>query len=67
MVIRGFTACRFFQRYHESLGNVTPADVHTGHDREIWDQRERIKRQTLALRRKQNRQLVAAGERKEES
>ncbi len=38
-------------RYHESLNNVTPADVFSGHQQEILSRRERIKRQTLSERR----------------
>jgi len=41
-------------RYHESLNNVTPADVYFGRNREILTKRDQIKRKTLALRRKQN-------------
>ena len=41
-------------RYHESLNNVTPADVYFGRHREILTKRDQIKRKTLALRRKQN-------------
>ena len=41
-------------RYHESLRNVTPADMYDGRQREILTQRERIKRETLARRRKEN-------------
>ncbi len=41
-------------RYHESLNNVTPADVYFGQNREILTKRDQIKRKTLALRRKQN-------------
>ena len=41
-------------RYHESLNNVTPADVYFGRNRQILTKRDQIKRKTLALRRKQN-------------
>jgi putative transposase len=41
------------QRYHESLDNVTPADVYFGRQQLILTQRQLIKQQTLALRRKQ--------------
>ena len=41
-------------RYHESLNNVTPADVYFGRNREILTKRDQIKRKILALRRKQN-------------
>jgi len=42
------------ERYHESLGNLTPADMYDGRQREILTQRERIKRETLRRRRKEN-------------
>jgi len=47
------------QRYHESLGNVTPADAYFGRAADIIEQRERIKRQTVELRRLQHRKLAA--------
>lgn len=47
------------QRYHESLNNVTPADVYFGRDNEILKHRERIKQQTIQHRRLQYRKLVA--------
>ena len=44
------------ERYHESLNNLTPADVFYGRGAEIMEQREMIKRKmikrnTLAMRR----------------
>jgi putative transposase len=38
-------------RSHESLGNLTPADVYFGRGQTILIERERIKRQTIASRR----------------
>ena len=40
------------ERYHESLDNLTPADVFYGRGQAILDQREKIKLNTLSLRRK---------------
>ena len=33
--------------YHESLGNLTPADVYLGRAEQIMRQREEIKRKTM--------------------
>ena len=41
-------------RYHESLNNVTPADVFFGRHHDILSRRERIKQRTLAQRRIEN-------------
>ena len=46
------------QRYHEALDNVTPADVYFGRDKEVLKKRNKLKEQTLALRRQQHLQSV---------
>ena len=46
-------------RYHESLDNLTPADVYLGRAEAVLLERERIKRQTIVNRRLQH-QLHAA-------
>ena len=47
------------QRYHESLNNVTPSDVYFERNKEILQQRERIKQNTLKERRLQHRKQTA--------
>jgi putative transposase len=47
------------RRYHESIDNLTPADVYFGRGLTILAERERIKQQTIANRRLQH-QLRAA-------
>ncbi len=42
------------RRYHESLGNLTPADVYFGRGQTILLERERIKRKTFEARRLQH-------------
>ena len=42
-------------RYHESLKNLTPADVYFGRAEKIINLRERIKRKTIQKRRLQNK------------
>ena len=44
------------QRYHESLNNLTPADVYFGREKEVLSKREQIKEHTLRQRRLQNMQ-----------
>lgn len=48
-----------YHRYHESIDNLTPADVYFGRGPTILAQRERIKRQTIAHRRLQHRLQAA--------
>ncbi len=50
--LKDFVGYYNHERYHESLINLTPADVFYGRGQEILDQREKIKRATLAMRRK---------------
>ena len=47
------------QRYHESLDNLTPADVYSGRAKEVLTKRDHIKKQTLQQRRLQNLQPSA--------
>ena len=47
------------RRYHESLKNLTPADVYSGRGETILLQRERIKQKTIEQRRLQHRKLAA--------
>jgi transposase InsO family protein len=47
------------QRYHESLNNVTPADVYFGRDKAIIRERNRIKKQTIQNRRLQHQKRAA--------
>ena len=47
------------QRFHESLNNVTPADVYFGRAQAILNKRERIKHKTLETRRLQHRKFAA--------
>lgn len=47
------------QRYHESLDNVTPADVYHGRATHILEQRQQIKKETIQKRREIYRKAVA--------
>jgi len=42
------------RRYHESLDNITPADVYFGRGARILERRRKIKRQTIEHRRRQH-------------
>src|SRR4051812_26508825 len=48
---RAFVAHYNHLRYHESIDNLTPADVYFGRGRTILLERERIKRKTIQHRR----------------
>jgi transposase InsO family protein len=51
--IANFVAYYNSQRYHESLNNLTPADVYFGRDQLILSRRKEIKQQTIRQRRQQ--------------
>lgn len=60
--IRSFVEQYNHHRYHESLNNLTPADVYFGRAKEVLNRREKIKRDTLAARRFMAQQTrLAAG------
>ncbi len=57
--IEAFVTHYNHQRYHESLSNLTSADVYFGRGQTILLQRERIKRKTLQTRRLQHSKSAA--------
>jgi len=57
--IETFIAHYNHRRYHESLSNLTPADVYFGRGQTILIKREKIKRQTIEHRRLQHRKSAA--------
>jgi putative transposase len=57
--IEAFVADYNHRRYHESIDNLTPADVYFGRGQTILLQRERIKRQTITQRRLQHQRQAA--------
>jgi len=40
------------ERYHESIGNVTPSDMYFGRAKEVKTRREKIKHKTLRERKR---------------
>lgn len=46
------------ERYHESLDNVTPADVYEGRRNDVLDRRAVVKIKTLTRRKIHNLQLA---------
>jgi transposase InsO family protein len=57
--VDAFVAYYNHRRYHESLRNLTPADVYFGRGQTILLEREKIKRQTIEHRRLQHRKSAA--------
>jgi putative transposase len=54
-----FVAFYNTRRYHESLRNLTPADIYFGRGPTILTRRQKIKRKTIELRRRLHQQAVA--------
>jgi putative transposase len=57
--IEAFVEYYNYQRYHESLDNVTPADVYTGRAVRILEERDRIKERTMKLRKRNYKKAIA--------
>jgi putative transposase len=55
-----FVAYYNTRRYHESLSNLTPADIYCGRGQTILTRRQKIKLKTIALRRRLHRQAAAS-------
>jgi hypothetical protein len=51
--LRDFVAYYNNERYHESLENVTPADVYFGRQYAVLTKRDKIKRLTMQKRKKE--------------
>ena len=51
--LREFVAYDNYGRYHEAIGNVTPADVKFGRRIEVLTERSKIKRRTMERRKKE--------------
>ena len=51
--LRDFVAYYNDERYHESLDNVTPADVYFGRQHAVLTERSKIKRITMQRRKKE--------------
>ena len=60
VVLEGTTIRSANCRYHESLDNLTPADVYFGRGQAILERREKIKRKTIEQRRRLHQQAIAA-------
>lgn len=46
------------ERYHESIGNVTPADMYYDRAKEVLSRRHKIRKRTLKERKRLHRQQL---------
>ncbi len=60
LALRDFVDYYNHERYHESLKNVTPADVYFGRQHQVLSKRGRIKRSTMKERKRLYRANKAA-------
>ena len=52
--MEGFVRYYNYERYHEALGNITPADMYHGRQGAILATRQEVKQKSLAERRLAN-------------
>ena len=52
--MEGFVRYYNYERYHEALGNITPADMYHGRQDAILATRQEVKQKSLAERRLAN-------------
>ena len=55
--IKSFVEYYNYQRYHEALDNVSPADVYFGRKGDIIARRKEVRNKTLQARKEYNRRL----------
>ena len=58
--LRDFVADYNNERYHEALGNATPADAYFGRKHAVVSEREKIKKRTMRMRKKEYLTAMAA-------
>jgi hypothetical protein len=58
--VAGFVDSYSHRRYHEALGNVTPADVYCGRREAILTRRKEVKRRTIEARRRFNQRRASS-------
>ncbi len=58
--VGGFVDFYNHHRYHEALGNVTPADVYYGRREEILARRKEVRQRTIEERRRFNQRAATS-------